>query len=74
MADSVNLQIGPAFNAEGKAFIVVGFHNEHFSQAINLPFTNYEDAEKLSVTLSKAVLEAALVIEAQKTSPIVLPN
>lgn len=56
--DSVEITIAPVPNPDGKHRIMVGFYNEHFSQCVNLPYTNMEDVEKVASEFRKAIFEA----------------
>jgi hypothetical protein len=56
--NGVQLVIAPAYDENGNGKIIVGFHNEYFSQSVNLPFTNYTDTMTLASELYNAILKA----------------
>jgi hypothetical protein len=66
--DSVQLVVAPTYDQNGRGRIVIGFHNEHFSQCVNLPFTNYDDAFTLADELKKSILKAAEELLAPKVA------
>jgi hypothetical protein len=62
MSTAVNLTIMPV-QAEGLTpRIAIGFHSEHFSQCVYIPYTTYLDMTNMADQISEGITKSAAKI------------